>query len=201
VRPYPSLSETNIGSDITRNDNDSVQEGDHADDRSDGAVTDSNVEPFALKPPQLAALVNPKSLENLERLGGIENLLDGLGTDRVRGLNTSKRLRRPGSPDLNAAVPSTASLGGAPGVDRSTFLNEATIEDRPRVYGHHNLPHRTSKRLLLSTWLALHGKVLVSQKISHTVSLNLISASVFVVDPCPSIPCPWHFPHLQFIPH
>jgi len=60
-----------------------------------------NVEPFTFKPLQLAALVDPKSLETLETLGGVEGLLRGLGTDTSRGLNTKlTSLGQLGSPDL-----------------------------------------------------------------------------------------------------
>ncbi len=108
-----------MGSDTTRND--SVQKGDNADVKRKGAElarpalldlkqeADLNVEPFAFKPLQLAGLVDPKSLENLESLGGIEGLIRGLGTNRLRGLST--KLAPPsqlGSPDpgtINAVTP------------------------------------------------------------------------------------------------
>jgi len=108
-----------MGSDTTRND--SVQKGDNADVKRKGAElarpalldlkqeADLNVEPFAFKPLQLAGLVDPKSLESLESLGGIEGLIRGLGTNRLRGLST--KLAPPsqlGSPDpgtINAVTP------------------------------------------------------------------------------------------------
>ncbi|KAI9437975.1 Ca-transporting ATPase [Lactarius indigo] len=78
-RPSSSPSaETDIGSDTTQ----------------DAGL---NVEPFAFKPLQLTNLVYPKSLENLERLGGVEGLLCGLGTNRCRGLST--KLVQPASRD------------------------------------------------------------------------------------------------------
>ncbi|KAA1476221.1 calcium-translocating P-type ATPase [Dentipellis sp. KUC8613] len=42
--------------------------------------------PFAFKPFLLASLVDPKSLEKLEQMGGVSGLLRGLGTHRTRGL-------------------------------------------------------------------------------------------------------------------
>lgn len=132
------------------------------------------------------ALVDSKSLGNLEKLGGIDGLLNGLGTNPRRGLHTTRgqRLGQSGSTDLDqginsAVTPSgveltpvptsspTASCGGAFGVDRSASLklsvpHEATIEDRRRVYGHNILPQRPSKHLLNLVLLTLHNKVLVS---------------------------------------
>ena len=181
---------------------DSVMDGDNA-----GAVgldcAEANIDPFAFKPLDLVALVDSKSLENLEGFGGVEGLLHGLGTNRHRGLNTAgttQRQARSPDPDLGmrgiSAVtpfgaeltplpntsPATASCGGASGEDRSATLkfsvpHEATIQDRQRIYGHNIPPPRPSKPLLLFMWLALYDKVLVSPKISHTVSLNLISVS------------------------
>jgi P-type Ca2+ transporter type 2C len=95
--PSPS-GETDVGSDITRKDG--GQSGDNADVKRKGpqlvrpACLDLkqeahlNVEPFAFKPLQLASLVDPKNLETLEGMGGVDALLHGLGTHRTRGLVT-----------------------------------------------------------------------------------------------------------------
>jgi Ca2+-transporting ATPase len=50
---------------------------------------DLDVHPFAFKPLQLASLVDPKSLETLEGMGGIDALLCGLGTHPTHGLSTT----------------------------------------------------------------------------------------------------------------
>jgi hypothetical protein len=89
-----------MGSDTTRNDN--VQRGDNSGIKRKEAElarpavldlkqeADLNIEPFAFKPLQVASLVDPKSLENLEKLCGVEGLLRGLGTNRLHGLNTKR---------------------------------------------------------------------------------------------------------------
>ena len=185
---------------------DSVMDGDNAGAvRLDSA--EANIDPFAFKPLDLVALVDSKSLENLRSFGGVEGLLHGLGTNRHRGLNTAtQRFRQARSPDSDLGMrgisavtpfgaeltplpntsPATASCGGASGVDRSwdcsatlkfSVPHEATIQDRQRIYGHNIPPPRPSKPLLHFMWLALYDKVLVSPKISHAVSLNLISVS------------------------
>ena len=120
--PSPSPSaDTDAASDITRHD--SGQKGDNADVNRKGAElarppildlkqeANLNVEPFSFKPLQLASLVDPKSLENLESLGGVEGVLHGLGVHRLHGLST--KLTSPsqaGSPDpatiINAVTPS-----------------------------------------------------------------------------------------------
>ncbi|KAI0046577.1 calcium-translocating P-type ATPase [Auriscalpium vulgare] len=88
-------------------------------------AADFNPAPFAFKPSQLAHLVDPKSLEALEAMGGINGLLRGLGTDRTRGLSTSK----------GQSV--TPSEGGSPSIGYSSKKSDyaATEEhiERPNI--------------------------------------------------------------------
>jgi Ca2+-transporting ATPase len=62
---------------------------------------DLDVHPFAFKPLQLASLVDPKSLESLENLGGVDEILRGLGTQPYFGLSTKlgPLPSHPGSPN------------------------------------------------------------------------------------------------------
>jgi P-type Ca2+ transporter type 2C len=120
--PSPS-GETDVGSDITRKDG--GHGGDNADVKRKGpqlarpAVldlkqeADLNVEPFAFKPLQLASLVDPKSLETLESMGGVDALLRGLGTHRSRGLTTKPATiqSQPGSPDPASQDPRNSHGG------------------------------------------------------------------------------------------
>ncbi|KAH9033387.1 E1-E2 ATPase-domain-containing protein [Lactarius pseudohatsudake] len=179
---HPSRGETDVGLDTTQ--------------------ADLNVKPFAFKPLQLASVVNPKSLENLEKLGGVEGLLRGLGTDRVCGLSTRPTcgLRDPGtnaatsdgvemtSLKTNIALTSptsvqegpqsTATLGGGSGVGRPSSPNsasayESTIKDRQRIYGQNIFPKYPRKSLRLLMWLAIQDKVLISLSTAAVASLVL----------------------------
>jgi Ca2+-transporting ATPase len=163
--------------------------------------TDLNAKPFAFEPRQLASLVDPKSLEKLDNLGGVDGLLHGLGTTPRCGLKntgtSSTSLRDPGfvhptvtTHPVEVCIPltriperpqSTASLGGGPGVDRPTSLEfpssayDATIKDRQRIYGQNILPQRPSKSLLRFMWLALQDKVIVRPSLPR-ISLHLMFA-------------------------
>ncbi|KAH9025707.1 Ca-transporting ATPase [Lactarius deliciosus] len=161
-----------------------------------------NVEPFAFKPFQLSNLVYPKSLENLERLGGVDGLLRGLGTNRRQGLSTKlTQLASRGPEIINAVHPdnekpdtiitspspsgvpeglqSAAGLEGGSGAGDPASLKfsarayEATIQDRQRIYGHCIPPQRPTKSLLLFMWLALQDKVIVLLLIAAVISLTL----------------------------
>ena len=189
--PSPSR-ETDTGSDTTRYDG---QKGDNADAKHKGAglalpatldleqEADLDVHPFAFKPLQLASLVDPKSLETLESMGGVDALLRGLGTHPTHGLQVSTES---GSPPAHPASPdptlqgftmshdppkpepqglqSTVSLGGDVPTEfqSSEEVCRTSIEDRQRIFSQNILPRRPSKSLLQLMWLGLKDKVLVS---------------------------------------
>ena len=125
-RSSPSPSDT--GSDTTRNDG---QKGDNADVKRKGAElarpvvldlkqeADLDVHPFAFKPLQLASLVDPKSLEALEELGGVNALLRGLGTHATHGLSTETE-----TPPSHLASPDPAI--------QSFTVSHATEKDVPK---------------------------------------------------------------------
>jgi len=119
--------------------------------------------PFAFKPFALAALVDPKTLEDLEKMGGLEGLCTGLGTNPTRGL-------------------SAHSLGLGGGADGEKSGGEgplgAPLSDRQRVYGVNSLPVRRSKSLLQFMWLALKDKVLVCYFAIPTAFTQLCSISL-----------------------
>ena len=107
---------------------------------------DTDPTPFAFKPYALSALIDPKTLTDLEKIGGLQGLCTGLGTSPITGL-------------------SAHSLGQGAGTDGEKSGGEgpfaAPLSDRQRVYGTNTLPTRPSKSLLHLMWLALKDKVLV----------------------------------------
>jgi len=93
--PSPS-GETDTGSDTTRNDG--QEDNSHVKRKGPELArpavldlkqeADLDVHPFAFNPLQLASLVDPKSLESLENMGGVDAILRGLGTRPNHGLST-----------------------------------------------------------------------------------------------------------------
>ena len=121
--------------------------------------------PFYFNPSRLASLVDPKSLNSLTELGGVNGLIKGLGTNMHDGLSLSSLGQLP---DLKADHVVDDGGGGdsqgwvTPSQDitaRDAFA--AALEDRKRIYGTNILPARRSKSLLLLMWLAFKDKVLV----------------------------------------
>lgn len=102
--------------------------------------------PFREKPSKLAMLVDPKSLEDLEKIGGTTALLEGLGVDRKKGLLGDDGSAPRGSGDI---VGSGAQW-------------KATLEQRRKVYGRNELPQKPTKSLLQLMVLAFKDKILVS---------------------------------------
>ena len=146
-RPLPSTASGS--SDTTRNDN--FREGDDVGVMSNKAEQDADLT-FEFQPVPLANLVNSKSLEILERLGGVDGLLRGLGTNPRGGLSS----------DSSRYPMSITSLAD---------MLEGIIEDRQRIYRQNILPQRPSKSLLRLMWLALQNKVIVSLMIPHLLFL------------------------------
>jgi Ca2+-transporting ATPase len=142
------------------------EEGEEEDKQMELDLTqDENIDPtpFTFKPYHLASLVDPKSLETLEAMGGADALLAGLGVDPTNGLSIVGN--RPESGDAPAVV--VTEPGGEKGKvgEKSTREGAAyagTVEDRQRIYGSNVLPARKSKSLWQLMWLALKDKVLVS---------------------------------------
>ena len=115
--------------------------------------------PFAEKPSRLAMLVDPKSLADLEKIGGIDGLLNGLGVDKTKGLLT-------GADEAQAAE--TGAPRSSDEVERRSGKQwSASMDERRRVYGPNDLPIRPSKSLLYLMWLAFKDKVLVSILVIH----------------------------------
>jgi Ca2+-transporting ATPase len=126
---------------------------------------DENIDPtpFTFKPYRLVSLVDPKSLETLETLGGVNALLVGLGVDPTNGLSIGGN--RPESRDALAVVFTVPGDEKGEVGEKSTREGSAyagTVEDRQRIYGSNVLPARKSKSLWGFMWLAFKDKVLVS---------------------------------------
>ena len=106
--------------------------------------------PFRFKPGELCSLIDPEDFSKLERMGGIDGLLEGLMTSSDNGI----------------------CIDPAPSSD-SSIAETGTIAQRVQVYGANLLPERKSKSLLMLMWLALQDKILILLIIAAIVSLAL----------------------------
>ncbi|OAX36045.1 calcium-translocating P-type ATPase, partial [Rhizopogon vinicolor AM-OR11-026] len=142
-------------------------------------------QPFKFRPFELASLLDPKNLDELEALGGVDALLDGLGTHRSRGVTIDSRGSSDGRPGAGVGASqrhnrmdehpqSTITVTARQdGVDERSDPHLAPLSERRRVFGENVLPQRASKSLLALMWLALKDKVLVLLSIAAVVSLAL----------------------------
>lgn len=161
---------------------------------------DADPAPFRFKPRVLANLVDPKSLEALDELGGVDVLLAGLGTRADFGLSSdpdrrserrtssehttaaSELAKRPSitindveadENDLLSLRAGTSNAHYNPDTSDSIDAFGADMDTRARVYGHNVLPAHTSKTLLRLMWDALTDRVLILLSIAAVVSLAL----------------------------
>ncbi len=109
--------------------------------------------PFKENPSRLAMLVDPKSLEDLTKIGGITGLLEGLGVDGTKGLaaGANEGQGHSGAPRSSADVER-----------RNGAQWSADLETRRKIYGRNDLPIRPSKSLLQLMWMAFKDGVIVS---------------------------------------
>ena len=105
--------------------------------------------PFKEKPSRLAMMVDPKSLEELEKMGGTAGLLAGLGIDPKRGLTTTAAGAPRGSGDMGGNGPQWS----------------ADVEKRREIYGKNELPQRKAKSLFRLMWMAFQDKILVRVRV------------------------------------
>ncbi|KAG8943159.1 hypothetical protein FRC03_002640, partial [Tulasnella sp. 419] len=148
----------------------------------DPSHDDTDTGPFTHKPLVLAALVDPKSFNDLEAMGGADGLISSLGTHRTKGLSHHS-LRSA----ADAAQSGKEAEKSEPAGEGATF--EASLDERRRVYGANVLPSRASKSLLQLMWIALKDKVLILLCIAAVISLALGLYSDFGVKHQPII-CP-----------
>lgn len=112
--------------------------------------------PFTEKPSTLAMLVDPKSLDDLEKIGGVQGLLNGLGVDPSRGLPAESGS---GSGGGGGAPRSSSDARAVDGGDGPQW--NASYEQRRKVYGRNDLPERKSRSIWELMWMAFKDKVLV----------------------------------------
>ena len=134
----PSMDKAPIGKGDGSNAPSTVTHINPSDDNTDPT-------PFAFKPYALAALVDPKTLKDLDTMGGLEGLCNGLGTNPTKGLSAHSLGQGAGDGEKSGGEGALA----------------APLSDRQRVYGTNELPTRPSKSLFQLMWLALKDKVLV----------------------------------------
>lgn len=124
-----------------------LKRGEFASSRLDPETDTTDPTPFKEKPAVLAMMVDPKSLEELEKIGGTKGLLAGLGVDPKRGLTTSSSGGAPrGSDEMGGSGPQWS----------------ADLEKRREIYGRNELPARKGKSLFQLMWMAFQDKILVS---------------------------------------
>jgi P-type Ca2+ transporter type 2C len=119
---------------------------------------------FAFNPYDLAALVDPRTLEGLDKMGGVEGICAGLGTNRTMGLSA----RSLGQSD--------GAEGQQPGGD-GPFV--APLSERQRFYGTNSLPMPSSSPLLRLLRLAYMNKAFVRFNRSH----NFLHSVVLIPPP------------------
>ena len=120
--------------------------------------------PFDYSPGQLNKLLNPKSLDALRALGGLEGLVRGLHTDISTGLSVDEV-----GDQLNSRGPAA---------------------ERIRVYGRNQLPPKKPKSIWKLAWITFQEPVLLLLTVAGVISLALGLYETFGVAQEPGDPTP-----------
>lgn len=120
--------------------------------------------PFDFSPGQLNKLLNPKSLDALRALGGLQGLARGLHVDIDAGLSLDERGAQ-------------TSSKGPP-------------DARTRVYGRNQLPPKKPKSIWRLAWITLQEAVLIMLLVAGVISLALGLYETFGVAKEPGEPTP-----------
>ena len=116
--------------------------------------------PFAFTNTQVGKrLYDPKDLNFLGAIGGLEGLSFGLQVDLTKGLSPDEDI-------LDVVVTledvwRALSTGLRPQTVNSGGIQKDRFRDRRRVFGENKIPIRPPKNILQLMWIALHDKVLV----------------------------------------
>lgn len=120
--------------------------------------------PFSFSPGQLNKLLNPKSLNALRALGGLQGLARGLHVELDAGLSVD---------ELGAGTSS-----------------KTPSDARTRVYGRNQLPPKKPKSIWRLAWITFQEAVLIMLTVAGTISLALGLYETFGVAQEPGDPTP-----------
>jgi Ca2+-transporting ATPase len=169
-----------------------------------------NSGPFAFNNRQLQALVDPKNLEVLRQMGGLQGLAKGLASDLQSGLSWDETVipvhitledavaaadgasaKEAKAPAVIVAPP-TQGISKKPtigGIKRTITMrstmkaDEDKMQDRKRIFSTNVLPTRKTKNIFQLMWIALQDKVLILLSVAAVISLALGLYETFGEEP------------------
>ena len=196
LRNHPSDDISPLPSSQTRHDTHS-----QVQDASPPQDPPLDLGPFPFHPDRLASLLDPKDLDALQALGGIDGVLRGLGTHPSHGLlldpagrpshvtpgageGASERhgphVRESSPPPPDGPLRRSSTAGDSTASDP----HNASLADRKAIYGENILPHRQTTSLLGLMWLALKDKVLVRQYSAFASCISSYSLLGLIIYSC-----------------
>ncbi|CAG8527717.1 11332_t:CDS:2 [Ambispora leptoticha] len=158
--------------------------------------------PFAFNPSLLSRLIDPKNINLLRKIGGVEGILKGLHTDSDLGLSTDEKAPLPpitiddisSKDDVDGdefkQKDNIKDLAGKADTEpkkerqskkekKAALANAELTKDgapfsqRKRVFGVNVLPTKKTKTIFELMWIAMQDKVLIILTVAAFVSLGL----------------------------
>ncbi|CAG8446397.1 7259_t:CDS:2 [Acaulospora morrowiae] len=148
--------------------------------------------PFAFEREDLECLLDPKNLNLLRSIGGLDGLLKGLQTDHKTGLSSDEvilqsnitlkditdqdhiEFGKPSTPDHGSnAKEKNSKNTPSPKVPPEILKEGTQFYQRICVFGRNVLPTRKPKSILKLMWMAIQEKILILLTIAAVISLGL----------------------------
>ncbi|RHZ69214.1 hypothetical protein Glove_287g31 [Diversispora epigaea] len=138
--------------------------------------------PFAFTPQILSRLIDPKDINLLKNIGGVEGFLIGLRTNPKTGLSSHETTLNPitsedittidviEEPDKIYEKDSKDSKSQASGTSHPENI---PFYHRIKTFGRNVLPARKQKSIFQLMWIALHEKIIILLTIAAVISLSL----------------------------
>jgi len=135
---------------------------------------------FAFSPGHLDKMFQPKSIQALKAMGGIEGLEKGLQTDVKAGLSVDEGALSTrvtfadvtGREDENKHIYADVAEGQTAGHSHHESNGDG-FADRKRVFGVNRLPERAGKSIFQLMWIAFNDKILILLSCAAAISLAL----------------------------
>ncbi|KAL2819842.1 hypothetical protein BDW59DRAFT_181569 [Aspergillus cavernicola] len=131
---------------------------------------------FAFSPGQLNKLLNPKSLDAFDALGGLRGLEYGLQTDLTTGLSPNESiLSKSVTIDEARQIALSAKGSSSHSLPHTSTIpsSSSPFTDRHRIFGTNALPSAPKKKFSRLLWDAYNDKIIILLTIAAVVSLSL----------------------------
>ncbi|CAG8553520.1 4319_t:CDS:2 [Diversispora eburnea] len=129
------------------------------------------ISPFAFTPQILSRLIDPKDINLLKNIGGVEGFLIGLHTNSKTGLSSHETTLNPIT--ISDEIEGRDDKDSKSQKSVTSHPENIPFYHRIRTFGRNVLPARKQKSIFQLMWIAMHEKIIILLAIAAVISLSL----------------------------